>query len=252
MLRPIILSIAGSDPCGGAGVQADARMIWACGGRPATVIATLTAQNSQRFVGSYPVSVDVLSAQLHAVMEDLPVAAIKVGALGNAENVRLVANFCKEAHVPCVVDPVLNATLGGALCEGDDVVQAYYEFANEHVVITPNGDELAQLNRHSRRGDRPVAQALLHQGFGAILHTGGDGQELCVDTLYTRDSQEHFSSKRIQGDIHGTGCVFSSAIATYLGMNMPLRDAVEQAKQAVNHAMMYAVKIGHGRAQVEP
>jgi hydroxymethylpyrimidine/phosphomethylpyrimidine kinase len=254
---PVVLSIAGSDPSGGAGIQADLKTFAAFGVYGAAVITALTAQNTCGVTGVEGVSPDFIVAQLTAVLDDLPVAAIKTGMLADARTVAAVAEVLRPRRIPLVVDPVMVATSGDRLV-GDDAVDAMRrELFPLADLVTPNLPEAAALLGEAPAGDFAAMErqsaALLAFGCGSALVKGGHrlGDE-AVDVLATAVGEVvSLRARRVEtANAHGTGCTLSAAIAAGLASGKPLREAVENAKNFVTAALVQAagwtIGGGHG------
>jgi len=225
---PVVLSIAGTDSGGGAGLAADLATFAALGVHGACVVTAVTAQDTTRVRAIHPVPLDIVAAQLEAVLVDLPVAVVKTGMLADPAVVRLVADRC--AHLPLVVDPVLRATTGARLADAA-VLQAYRDdllpVAN---VLTPNVAEAAVLLGHYAEPEH-LAAGLAGHGPAAVV-TGGDaGTGDCVDWLAVPGHPpEPLRHPRVcTSNDHGTGCTFSAALAAGLAHGRPLGDAVSLA-----------------------
>lgn len=225
-----ILTIAGLDPCAGAGMTADVRLVHQKGGDVAAVPTCLTVQNRKAFLRAEPVPESWLHDALGAVFDDGPVHAIKVGMVADAATAAAVAGALAGRGLPVVVDPVLSATVGGYDPDG-----AVAGAIREHLlpaadIATPNAKELTALG----------AVAELVQSC-AILETGGDGaSDEVVDRLHVVGEDVHeFANPRLPRStpIHGTGCALSTLIAFYLGGGAPLPIACEAAIQDVRRCI---------------
>ncbi|NBO15455.1 MAG: bifunctional hydroxymethylpyrimidine kinase/phosphomethylpyrimidine kinase [Betaproteobacteria bacterium] len=254
---PRVLTIAGSDSGGGAGIQADLKTCsaWGCYGM--TAITALTAQNTQGVQGIHAVPPEFLAAQIDSVCTDLGVDAIKIGMLHMPEVVRVVVRAI-ERHQPrwVVLDPVMVATSGDKLIEEATVEVIVKELFPLVSVITPNLDEAAWLVGHAiERADDLAAAAreLLAMGAPAVLLKGGHlpGPEV-VDCLLTREGTlEWFKADRVDTrNMHGTGCTLSSALACALALGHDLVTATRMAKayvaQALQHGALARIGQGHG------
>ncbi len=254
---PRVLTIAGSDSGGGAGIQADLKTCsaWGCYGM--TAITALTAQNTQGVQGIHAVPPEFLAAQIDSVCTDLGVDAIKIGMLHMPEVVRVVVRAI-ERHQPrwVVLDPVMVATSGDKLIEEATVEVIVKELFPLVSVITPNLDEAAWLVGHAiERADDLAAAAreLLAMGAPAVLLKGGHlpGPEV-VDCLLTREGTlEWFKADRVDTrNMHGTGCTLSSALACALALGHDLVTATRMAKayvaQALQHGALTRIGQGHG------
>lgn len=249
-----VLIIAGSDPSGGAGVQADIKTATALGAYAATAITALTVQNTTGVFAVHQVSPDIIVAQIEAVLSDIGADAIKIGMLGDVVAARAIAATLKPraANIPIVLDPVLIATSGGALA-GEGVAGIILsELAPLARLVTPNADELAALTGASvntAEQARTAAGALRSRlGRTAVLAKGGHlaGPNV-VDLLVTPDGEQAFENPRLATHAtHGTGCTLSTAIAVGLAQGMQLHVAVERAIAYVREAIRTAPGLGAG------
>ncbi|MDD4636930.1 MAG: bifunctional hydroxymethylpyrimidine kinase/phosphomethylpyrimidine kinase [Bacteroidales bacterium] len=255
---PTVLSIAGSDSSGGAGIQADLKTISALGGYGCTAITAITAQNTLGVSGIWPLSQEALNAQMDAVFSDLHVDAVKTGMLHNAETVRCVAEAMKRYKVKnLVVDPVLVATSGDALSKGGIVEAMRESLFPLAKLITPNLKEAEILSGQqiqTLEDMKQVAGMLLQVSLQGVLIKGGHltGVKM-IDVLLTAGMKEPLllESDRIETDnLHGTGCTLSSAIATFLARGFSLEEAVVEAKEYVWQAIRSGAEVftgeGHG------
>ena len=244
MHYPRLLSIAGSDSGGGAGIQADLKTWSALGCFGMTAVTAITAQNTVGVSAIHGVPPDILRAQIDAVAQDIGVDAVKIGMLHSIEVMQVVAQALKDYPLkPVVLDPVMVATSGDRLMQPDAVaylVQALFPLAD---IITPNLDEAGLLlGRDLQVEDDLITAAhdLLNMGAAAVLLKGGhlSGPTL-VDVLAMPGQKPAvWRSPRIESrNVHGTGCTLSSAIAAYLALGCPLLQAVEQARAYVRGAI---------------
>jgi len=252
-----VLSIAGSDSGGGAGIQADLKTFAALGCYGMTAITALTAQNTRGVTGIHAVPPDFLKAQLQAVIEDIGVDAVKLGMLHAPEVVEVVAWAIRHYGLRQVVlDPVMVATSGDRLIAEETVQVMVRELFPRAAVVTPNLDEAALLVGHPIAGPEALdaaADELLALGAPAVLLKGGHlpGDDV-VDLLAASDgTRQRFSAPRIASrNLHGTGCTLSSAIACGLALGLALPDAVAQAREYVRGAMQAGAEVrtggGHG------
>jgi hydroxymethylpyrimidine/phosphomethylpyrimidine kinase len=252
-----VLSIAGSDSGGGAGIQADLKTFSALGCYGMTAITALTAQNTLGVNGIHAVPAEFLKSQLQAVLDDIGVDAVKIGMLHTPQSVRAVAWAIDHYQLKNVVlDPVMVATSGDRLIEEDTVEVLRHELFPRAMVITPNLDEAALLLGRPLRDEaslEPAASDLLAQGARAVLVKGGHlPGDLVVDLLAERGAPlMQLRSPRIHSrNVHGTGCTLSSAIASFLARGCLLREAVQQASSYIREAIRSGVAVrtgqGHG------
>lgn len=263
MATPIanILTIAGVDPSGGAGILADIKAISALGGFACAVVAALTAQNTQAVTHISPVPPDFVGAQLQTLLSDVTIHATKIGMLGQAPVIRAVADKLGKhpiAHV--VLDPVMVAKSGDMLLEPDAVGELREALLPLATLITPNlpeagvlGERRAPENlREMRAMAEKLRRAMSHQGHRWVLLKGGHlpGNET-TDLLHDGDVMIELPGHRINTrNTHGTGCTLSAALATLLGRGVNMEQAAQRAKQylvgAIGHADELSVGNGHG------
>lgn len=252
-----VLSIAGSDPSGGAGIQADIKAISANGAFAMAAVTALTAQNTQGVSGVHLVPACFVTDQINAVFADIRVDAIKVGMIANADIASAVAKTV-SAHpdVPVVLDPVMIAKGGASLLADDAMTILRDALLPLATVLTPNLPEAAYLlgTQIATTRDTMAAQgeALCASGVKAVLMKGGhlDGTQ-SPDVLVTPKGAQWFEARRTQTkNTHGTGCTLSSALAAQIGKGLALPDAVIAAKTYVAAAIAGAdhlsVGSGHG------
>jgi hydroxymethylpyrimidine/phosphomethylpyrimidine kinase len=233
-----VLTIAGSDSGAGAGIQADARTIHTLGGYACTAITAITAQNTRGITAWRPVPVTLLVAQITAVLEDLPVAAIKTGLLPSAAAVRAVADaLASRKKRPLVVDPVVGSTSGTRFLSPAGVRALLRDLLPLATLVTPNWPEAELLTGRSVRAFADVeaaARCLLETGCRAVLVKGGHGPgRVCRDCLVVADGPAIWlESPRIKTrNTHGTGCVLSAAIALGLARGDAVEEAVARARR---------------------
>jgi hydroxymethylpyrimidine kinase/phosphomethylpyrimidine kinase len=252
--RPVVLTIAGLDPSGGAGVVADIKTIYALGGFPAAALTSITYQNTTGVFGAEHQSAATLRAQVEPVIRDLDVAAAKTGMLPTAEIVAEVARLFREEPLPApVVDPVMVSTSGHDLI-GDEAFQILKtQLLPVAAVVTPNipeAERLAGFAIETEADMRRAGEAILALGARAVLVKGGHRaiEHQAIDVLLDASGKfVEFREEYIDvGEIHGSGCTLSAAIAAYLGQGMTLEDAVRAAKKYVTDAIRTAPQIGHG------
>lgn len=251
---PRVLSIAGSDSGGGAGIQADLKTFSALGCYGMTAITALTAQNTQGVRGIHGVPPEFLAAQLDAVLEDIGADAVKIGMLHAPEIVRVVAQALRKYKLRHVVlDPVMVATSGDRLIAEETVSVLVQELFPLATVITPNLDEAELLLGHTIAGIPALegaARELQALGAPGVLLKGGHlkGDEV-VDLLLQGDCAPlRLASPRIaSGNVHGTGCTLSSAIAAQLALGHGLEDAVRLARAYILGAIAAGADVHTGR-----
>ncbi len=257
---PVMLSIAGSDPSGGAGVQADLKAASALGVYGACVLTALTVQNTVGVTGVHAVPAAFVADQYRAVVTDLDVRAVKIGMLGAAETAAAVAGVLTELPVPHVVlDPVMIATSGDRLVPEETIRVIREELAPLCTVITPNLPETAALTGGAEPTDRAsmiaAGRELLTLGPAAVLVKGGHlGGETSDDVLVTAGGVHDLPADRVHTpNTHGTGCTLSSAIAARLTCGDDLPTAVTAAKDYLTRALRAgaALEFGAGSGPVD-
>jgi len=251
--RPVVLTIAGLDPSGGAGIVADIKTIAALGCFPAAALTSITFQNTTGVFGAEHQTAATLRSQVRPVVQDLTVAAAKTGMLPTAEIVAEVARLFAEEDLPSpVVDPVVVATSGDVLID-----DAAFEILKTKLfplarVVTPNipeAEKLTGLTIDTEAGMRRAAEAIHSLGARAVLVKGGhrNVNGVALDVLLSEGTFTEFRSEYLDaGEVHGSGCTLSAAIAASLGKGMTLEAAVSAAKNYVTDAIRSARRIGHG------
>jgi hydroxymethylpyrimidine/phosphomethylpyrimidine kinase len=251
-----VLTIAGSDSGGGAGIQADIKTITALGGYAMTAITALTAQNTVSVSEVFAVDPFFVESQVVAVLEDIGADSIKIGMLANRANVELLARKLDQyaRRIPVVLDPVMVATSGTRLLDDAGIQAMRTRLVTRCALITPNIPEAEILTQTTIRDEGDMHRAadlLLLAGAPAVLIKGGHlPGETLVDLLRTADGMEkRFESERQNTRAtHGTGCTLSAAIATGLAQGMTLESAVARGIDFVQRAMRWAKPLGNGQA----
>jgi hydroxymethylpyrimidine/phosphomethylpyrimidine kinase len=241
---PRVLSIAGSDSGGGAGIQADLKTFAALGCFGMTAITALTAQNTLGVRSIHSVPVQMLRDQVDAVVEDIGVDAVKIGMLHSAETVVTVAEAIDRHSLRRVVlDPVMMSTSGARLIDDDAQAVLVRELFRRVALVTPNLDEAGLLVGRPLKSEADMelaARELLAMGAAAVLLKGGHLEgDTVSDLLLVRDAAPHWmrAPRIATANTHGTGCTLSSAIAAQLALGADLRQAVELARAYVRGAL---------------
>ncbi|MGH8161883.1 MAG: bifunctional hydroxymethylpyrimidine kinase/phosphomethylpyrimidine kinase [Gammaproteobacteria bacterium] len=243
MNPPNLLIVAGLDPSGGAGLAADIEAATALGVHPAPVATLITVQDTINVAQVETLALELVVAQAEAVLADMPVAAIKLGALGTAAIGMAIADLLvRHPGVPVVTDPVLAAAGGGVLAESE-LVRVYRESLFPlSTLATPNRAELAAL------APEDGASELLALGLPACLVTDGEGRgDRIVHELHTERLRLINNGPRLKGSFHGSGCTLASAIAARLALGDELEDAVVHAGGFVQEAIARAFRPGRGQ-----
>jgi len=251
---PIALTIAGSDPSGGAGIQADLKTFAAFDVYGASAITAITVQSTRGVESVTPLEADLVSAQIEAVAGDLAIDATKIGMLATAAIVEAVAAAIKELELPLVVvDPVLVSTSGTGLLDDDGVRSLCRDLMPLARVVTPNlpeAEALTGMRLDSLAAVRDAARRLHKIGAAAVIVTGGHGEwePDVVDLLFDGHQFHELRTSHVRGrQTHGTGCTFASAVAAGLALGQSLPEAAARAQQYVAGAIAHAPGIGHGR-----
>jgi len=245
---PVLLSLAGHDPVGGAGIQADIETATALGCHAATVITCLTVQDTADVAEVAPVDSALLRRQARAVLGDLDVGAVKIGLLGSAGIAIAVAELLGEAPPrPMVADPILAAGGGRDLADPDLIRAIRQGILPRASLVTPNSEEARRLTGCGSLAD--CAAALLRDGCGAVLITGGhEPGDSLVNRLYRPgEACREFATTRLPGRFRGTGCTLSTAIAAHLAHGQALEVAIERAMVFTSAAIRAARPLGRGR-----
>jgi hydroxymethylpyrimidine/phosphomethylpyrimidine kinase len=254
---PVAITIAGSDSGGGAGVQADLKTFAALGVHGTTAITAITAQNTYSVKAIQPLNPEIVKAQIRAVAEDMGVNAGKTGMLYTAEIVKAVAEEVSLHGFPLVVDPVMVAKSGSPLLKTEAIHALKNWLLSKATVVTPNkfeAEKLANMKIKSLEDMEKAAEKISELGAKAVIVKGGHlkGSET-VDILYYEGKFERFSALRLDAKTtHGTGCVFSAAIAAQLAKDETIPAAVEKAKKFVISAIKFGFNIGKGHGPVNP
>ncbi len=248
-----VLSIAGSDPSSGAGMQADLKTFQTLGAFGMAVPSALTVQNSQGVYGVEPVSSGLLSRQLDALLSDIKPDAIKIGMLLTRQNVDVVAGAVSKLGIRnIVIDPVLRSSSGRMLLQPGAVPSLKKNLFPRALIVTPNVPEaeiIAGLPIRNERDMDFAAGTILDLGPSYVLIKGGHRSGSATDTLYGGITVLSFSTFRRKGEFHGTGCVLSSAIAVFIAQGHPVEKAVEKAKQFVDNMLKTARPAGKSKTK---
>lgn len=251
-----VLSIAGSDPSGGAGIQADLKTFAALGCYGMAALTALTAQNTRGVSAVHAVPPDFLAAQLEAIFSDIEVHAVKIGMAGTARSIEVIAEILEKYNPPHVVlDPVMVAQSGDSLLSAEAAEALKTSLIPLASIITPNIPEAQALLGGQPVSDQEIlARAVAGFGCPAVLVKGGHaGGELSTDILVMHGNTHHFDTNRISTkNNHGTGCTLSSAIACFLALGNDLPEAVRQAKAYITGALAASdqLNVGNGAGPV--
>lgn len=245
------LTIAGTDPSGGAGIQADLKTFQEIQSYGMSIITSVVAQNTTGVQAVHHIPLDMIEKQLHAVFSDMPVHAFKTGMIANVDMMEIIYQHVKNKNIPFVIDPVMVATSGDVL-----ISEAARDFLREYLiplctVVTPNLPEtehITGMKVDSLDSMKEAAKIIVHDfGAGSALVKGGHLSGDAIDYLYDGENIYQFPAKRIDTvNTHGTGCTYSAAITAYLSHGLSLIEAVEKGKLFVTKAIEHSFDLGAG------
>ena len=247
-----VLTIAGFDPSAGAGVLADIKTISRFGCYGVAAVTSLTLQNTRGVFGARHQTADAVFGQLKVIFDDLEVGAIKIGMLPTREVVEAVADSISKQSIPHIVlDPVIRSTSGFELVNEDAlkaIIQRLFPLVS---IVTPNAAEaglITGLSVHDQTEMEQAARAMIALGASSVLVTGGDlGGGFATDLLVDDGVVAYTRERVVSAQTHGTGCTFSSALASLLVRGLPLRESIPIAKEYVAAAIRGAPGLGSGR-----
>ncbi len=244
----VVLSIAGSDSSGGAGIQADLKTFEAFGVFGTTAITVLTAQNTTGVEHIVPMDASFVKEQINMIFQDFDVAAIKIGMLFNKEIIEMVADVIKDLDIPIVLDPVAISKAGSPLLE-EEAINAMHTLFNDVTLITPNYHEAYEFFGY-KYGDTDSLEVIQSLNTPVLVkhHVVELADErFSVDQLYFNYEKRIFQSALIEtSNLHGTGCSYSSAITANLALGHSLEKSISIAKKFVTHALIKAPDLGNG------
>ncbi len=246
---PVALTIAGSDPSGGAGIQADLKTFHQFGVYGEAVITLITVQNTVRVSRVECLDPELISQQLQAVIEDIPPAAAKTGALGNLAIVKMVAELARFFQFPLVVDPVMISKHGAPLIDAEAIPIIREKLLPRAALVTPNLPEAEALT--GEKDPRKMAEALINMGAKAALIKGGHATGPAIDYLLLNSEWIELPGDRIDTPhTHGTGCTYSAAITAGIAKGESISEAVRNAKAYIARAIATNPGLGHGNGPV--
>lgn len=251
---PAVLSIAGSDSGGGAGIQADLKAFAHAGVHGMTAITAITVQNTVGVTGVYPLPPEAIVEQVRSVVEDIGVDAVKIGMLGTVETIEAVARALElTGEAPVVLDPVMVAESGARLLDEEAVDALRTRIVPRATVVTPNVPEACVLARAGEEAEpEELARAIRRLGPGAVVVTGGHREE-AIDVFYDGERLEHLAGERHpSGAAHGSGCTHSSTLAAHLALGHDPLEAARAAKRVASDAVRDGLReLGAGAGPVD-
>jgi hydroxymethylpyrimidine/phosphomethylpyrimidine kinase len=247
--HPVVLSFAGNDPSGGAGLAADLQTLSSLGCHPAPVITAITAQDTTSVKALVPTDTDLIIAQARAVLEDMPVAAFKTGLLPSAQIVSAVASICDDyPRIPLVVDPVLAAGNGGDVTDADVADAVVTLLAPRAVVFTPNSTEARRLAPKADNLEA-CAQELMAAGCQYVLITGThENTPQVINRLYGNGrGLQTYPCQRLAGEFHGSGCTLAAAITAGIAHGLAPANAVANGLDYTYKTLQHGFRPGMGQ-----
>jgi hydroxymethylpyrimidine/phosphomethylpyrimidine kinase len=253
---PCAMTIAGSDSCGGAGVEADLKTFAALGVFGTCAITAITAQNTREVYGILSVPPHMVERQIEVVLEDIPVKAAKTGMLYSKEIMDVVAKAIDHHELRVVVDPVFRSGTGGLLIREEDKEALVEAIIPRSFVVTPNKHEtedIAKTKIKTVNDMKKAASKICKLGAKAVVVKGGHLEAADItDILYYDGKFKIFTKPRVIVEAHGAGCVFSAAIVAYLALDHDVVEAVTKAEEFIQNAITYGLAVGKGRVPVNP
>ena len=253
-LPPIVLTFAASDPTGGAGLQADLLTLASMGCHPLSVVTALTVQDTRGVDDLLAIDSDWIVDQARKLLEDMPVAAFKLGVLGSIENVTAIAEIISDyPSIPVIMDPVLASGRGDTLASDDMIIAMRELLVPQTTVLTPNSMEARRLAEEDEEGDEPgldeCATRLVDLGCEFVLITGThENTPEVVNTLYGEGGIVRSDRwKRLAGSFHGSGCTLASAIAATMANGLDVPEAVKEAQEYTWQALAHGFRPGMGQ-----
>lgn len=251
---PVALTIAGSDPSGGAGIQADLKTFHEFRVYGEAVVTLITVQNTRGVQRVECLPADLVEAQIRAVVEDIPPLAVKIGALGNSAIIASIASLAQEFELRLILDPVMISKHGSRLLAADACDILRERLLPLSYVLTPNLEEASALTGMAVRdlsGMRRAAEALVKMGATSVVIKGGHLADTATDILLHEGECYEFPAPRIDTvHTHGTGCTYSAAITACLAKGFTVLAAVETAKSYIQEAIRTNPGLGHGSGPV--
>jgi hydroxymethylpyrimidine/phosphomethylpyrimidine kinase len=252
MSRPCVLVFAGTDPSGGAGIQADVEAITALGAHPLSVVTALTIQDNDRVFAVHPMPVLLVQQQARALLNKMEISAVKIGIVANHANAEAIAGIIQKLRqqqpdLPVVFDPVLASGHGDALGVGD-ALQALAPLIDIATLITPNLIEAAALSGGDRRSEAQ-AEALLRRGCPHVLIKGGHGpaDQKIINRWFVGNASRSWSWPRLPGSFHGSGCTLAAAIAALLACGKTMEQALDLAQAYSQRTLETSYSIATGQ-----
>ncbi len=247
--KPVVLVIAGHDPSGGAGIQADIETIVNAGCHAATVITSLTAQNTQQVFDVIPQKPASFRKQIRLILEDMEIASCKIGMIGNVQLIDIIQSELSKINIPIVLDPVMGSSSGQSFADDNICKKILSSLLPMTTVITPNSEEARILSGRTELD--AAANQFLNLGTKSVLITGADeATDNVRNTFYVKDGDPtEYQWERLAGSFHGSGCTLSSRVAALLALGNDLKISIEKAQAYTWNTLRHGIKVGQGQAQ---
>ena len=247
--KPVVLVLAGHDPSGGAGIQADIETIANAGCHAATIITSLTAQNTKQVSEIIPQNPAAFQKQIQLVLDDMQIASCKIGMIGEIELVDIIAKELSDLNIPVVLDPVMSSTSGKTFADEKMCQKILSSLLPLTTLATPNANELRKLTGST--GLNESVDRLLTSGANSVLVTGADeATENVINTFFMSGNKPiEYQWQRLEGSYHGSGCTLSSRIAALLALGEDLKTAIEKAQAYTWNTLSHGLTLGQGQAQ---
>lgn len=254
MSIPKVLTIAGSDSGGGAGIEADLKTFTIFKTYGMATITSVTAQNTLGVQGIHDIPVKMVESQIDSVVEDIGVDAAKTGMLSNSSTVKAVSNKIDEYQIKTVVDPVMVAQSGDRLLQEEAINILINDLVPKSYVITPNIPEAEIISNMEIQGIdemKKAAEKIVELGANNVIVKGGHGKEdKVVDIFYDGEKHRELEGERYESNKHGTGCTFSAAIAANLSKGIDVTKSIQTSEKFINNAIKTGLEIGEGEGPV--
>ena len=244
-----LLSIGGSDPSSGAGIQSDVKSFSEFGAYGLTVITAITGQNTSSFGMIEPVSKKILQNQLESILTDFKIDGIKIGMVFNSEIIKTLYQQLKKLKIPIVIDPVIKSTTGGALIEEKAIEDFQKYIIPLATVITPNKFEAEILSKskiNSKNTVEKIARKIQNMGAKNVVITGIEKNNKIIDFVLEKSTKYKISGDKIKGTNHGSGCNYSAAMIFAIANKRPIHESVKFAKEFAYNSIKNAKKVGNG------
>jgi len=246
---PVVLVFAGNDPTGGAGIQADIEALSSMGCHAAPVITAITIQDTQDVKGYFPLDMSTITEQARAVLEDMPVAAVKIGMLGSVEAIEAIAAILEDyPDIPVIFDPVLTSGAGSELADDEMIGAICQLLLPKTTILVPNSLEARTLAREADVLDA-CAHEIMDMGCEYVLITGSHEQTEKVENIFYGNKRvlDSYGWERLEGSYHGSGCTLASAIAGLMAQGLDPLSAVHEAQEYTWKALQGGYRLGMGQ-----